>query len=530
MLGALGLREATLPDRRAAAADAESQLARRARRGDALLVLDNCEHIVVPAARARRPAARRPAPGCGSSRRAASRSGSAARRSPRSGRSTRTPPCALFADRAASASPDFALDETTAPIVADVCRRIDGLPLAIELAAARLRSMPLEQLADRLHDRFRLLTGGSRAAAGRQRTLRAVVDWSWDLLSEPERRLARRLSVFPAGATLDAVEAVCAGDGVDADDVFDLLCALVDRSLLRRRGRGRRRAGGCSRRSASTPRRRPSARASCRAARGARAALRRARPSRPTAHLRGPTSCRGSPGCAPTATTCSPALRFLGETGEGALALRTAHARCCGSGRSTDGREEAVDVAALRAGGRRRDGPAATVLLAEAIVAWTDPDAQPVEPHEARRAGALTLLDGADLDRPAAARDRRAGRRVLRRRPGARRRDARRPRRRTRTRGCGRWRRSPARRSRRTTGDLEEMREHLDVALERFRAPATAGALAASRSPSSPRCTCSTATSTRRGGRARRRRERAPGRARLRLAERHDAHAPRRAA
>ena len=142
------------------------------------------------------------------------------------------PAVRLFADRAATAAAGFTIDEDTVGAVIEVCQRVDGLPLAIELAAARLRSMTLPQLAARLDDRFRLLTGGSRAALPRHRTLRAVVDWSWDLLDESERALLRRLSVFVGGSTLEAAEAVCAGGTVAAADVFDLLCSLVDKSLL----------------------------------------------------------------------------------------------------------------------------------------------------------------------------------------------------------------------------------------------------------------------------------------------------------
>lgn len=138
----------------------------------------------------------------------------------------------LFADRAAAASPSFVVDDATSPAVVEICRRLDGQPLAIELAAARLRSMTVDQIAERLDDRFRLLTGGSRAALPRQRTLRAVVDWSWDLLTDPERILARRIAIFPAGVTLESAEAICAGGGVDRYDVADLIAALVDRSLL----------------------------------------------------------------------------------------------------------------------------------------------------------------------------------------------------------------------------------------------------------------------------------------------------------
>ncbi|NEA28209.1 ATP-binding protein, partial [Actinomadura bangladeshensis] len=111
-------------------------------------------------------------------------------------------------------------------------RALDGMPLAIELAAARLRAMTPAQVADRLDDRFRLLTAGSRTAMPRHRTLRAVVEWSWDLLEDPERTLWRRLAAFPGGATLDGAEAVCAGPGLDRAAVPDLLTALVDKSLL----------------------------------------------------------------------------------------------------------------------------------------------------------------------------------------------------------------------------------------------------------------------------------------------------------
>ncbi|MEH3052663.1 MAG: hypothetical protein PGN13_01450 [Patulibacter minatonensis] len=139
----------------------------------------------------------------------------------------------LFADRAAAADPGFSVTTATAPAVIEICRRLDGQPLAIELAAARLRSLPVDQIAARLDDRFRLLTGGSRAALPRQRTLRAVVDWSWDLLTDAERTLARRLAIFPAGVTEESASAVGAdGGGVDRRDVADLLAALVDRSLL----------------------------------------------------------------------------------------------------------------------------------------------------------------------------------------------------------------------------------------------------------------------------------------------------------
>ncbi len=143
-----------------------------------------------------------------------------------------SPAVQLLADRAGAARPGFELTETTAPTLARICRALDGMPLAIELAAARLRTMTVEQLATRLDDRFRLLSGGSRVAMRQHQTLRAVVDWSWDLLSDEERVLLRRLAIFVGGATIESAEWVCAGDVVDADRVFELLTALTDKSLL----------------------------------------------------------------------------------------------------------------------------------------------------------------------------------------------------------------------------------------------------------------------------------------------------------
>ena len=140
------------------------------------------------------------------------------------------PAVQLFTERAVAVRPDFRL-EPWHDTVADICRRLDGMPLAIELAAARLRALTPEELAARLDNRFRLLTGGSRAALPRHQTLRAVVDWSWDLLEKPERILARRLSVFPGGVTLHSVEEVCADDDLPVEDIVDLLSALVDKSL-----------------------------------------------------------------------------------------------------------------------------------------------------------------------------------------------------------------------------------------------------------------------------------------------------------
>ena len=138
----------------------------------------------------------------------------------------------MFEDRAKSVRADFVVDESARPLVEDVCRRLDGLPLALELAAARLRALPLAQLAERLDDRFRVLTGGARTALPRQQTLRAVVDWSYDLLFEDERRVFARLSVFTGGFDLEAAEQVCCDDVIDASDICDLLLRLVDKSLV----------------------------------------------------------------------------------------------------------------------------------------------------------------------------------------------------------------------------------------------------------------------------------------------------------
>ena len=139
---------------------------------------------------------------------------------------------ALFADRARKQGVVLVLDEQTAPLVASICRRLDGLPLAIELAAARLRSLSLSSLAARLDQRFRLLTGGSRTAPQRQQTLRATIEWSHSLLHGAEQMLLRRLSVFPGSFDLDAAEAVCGFGDIDAFDVTDLLGSLVDKSLV----------------------------------------------------------------------------------------------------------------------------------------------------------------------------------------------------------------------------------------------------------------------------------------------------------
>ncbi|HVG95609.1 MAG TPA: tetratricopeptide repeat protein, partial [Chloroflexota bacterium] len=138
----------------------------------------------------------------------------------------------LFLERARANRLAFNLTRENAATLVSLCRRLDGLPLALELAAARVRVLSVEQIAARLDDRFRLLTGGSRTAPARQQTLLATVEWSYDLLPGAERRLFGRLSVFAAGWTLGAAEAVCAGEGIDPADVLDLLSQLVDKSLV----------------------------------------------------------------------------------------------------------------------------------------------------------------------------------------------------------------------------------------------------------------------------------------------------------
>jgi predicted ATPase/Flp pilus assembly protein TadD len=137
----------------------------------------------------------------------------------------------LFVDRAVAAEPRFSLTDANAAAVMAICRRLEGIPLALELAAARLQALTVEQIRDRLEDRFRLLTEGSRTALPRQQMLRATVDWSHDLLTEPERFLLRRLSVFAGGFSLDAAEQVCGDRQVAPEDVLDLFTRLVGRSL-----------------------------------------------------------------------------------------------------------------------------------------------------------------------------------------------------------------------------------------------------------------------------------------------------------
>jgi predicted ATPase/class 3 adenylate cyclase len=142
------------------------------------------------------------------------------------------PAVRLFVDRATAVLPTFRLTDHNARAVAEICLQLDGIPLAIELAAARVRALSVENIATRLNDRFRLLTGGSRTALARQQTLRAAIDWSYDLLTEKETILFRRLAVFSAGWALDAAEAVCSGGDIGDGEVLGLLADLIDQSLV----------------------------------------------------------------------------------------------------------------------------------------------------------------------------------------------------------------------------------------------------------------------------------------------------------
>ena len=146
----------------------------------------------------------------------------------------------LFIERAQAVQASFAVTSGNAPAVAQVCFHLDGIPLALELAAARVRSLSVDDINARLDQRFRLLTGGSRVALPRQQTLRGLIDWSYDLLTEPEKTLLCRLSVFAGGWTLAAAEGVCSGGDIEDWEVLDLLTGLVDKSLVVYEEGGRR--------------------------------------------------------------------------------------------------------------------------------------------------------------------------------------------------------------------------------------------------------------------------------------------------
>ncbi|WP_433462909.1 BTAD domain-containing putative transcriptional regulator [Spirillospora sp. CA-128828] len=276
VLTALGLREMGLITA-GPAPDAAGRLVSALSERRLLLLLDNCEHLLDAAARLAEAVLER-CPGVrilATSREPLGITGETLwpvepleRPAPSAGpeEALACPAVRLFADRAAAVSPGFEVTGANAASIVRICRALDGMPLAIELAAARLRAMTPEQVAVRLGllrgdapkhppegqaepapsappelrsgNRFALLSSGSRTAMPRHRTLRAVVEWSWDLLDEPERALWRRIAVFPGGATAEAAESVCAGPGLDPAGILDVLAALVDKSLLTITGTG----------------------------------------------------------------------------------------------------------------------------------------------------------------------------------------------------------------------------------------------------------------------------------------------------
>lgn len=196
-----------------------------------VLILDNCEHVVTEAA----VVADAILAGCprvrilATSREPLRSAGERTYRLPSLNTSSAVE---LFTDRALAVDHRFALTTENAPSVAELCRRLDGIPLAIELAAARVNLLTVKALTEKLDDRLRLLASGERTALPRQQTLRATIDWSYDLLTAPERRLFERLSVFSGGCTLASATAVCASEEISERDVFDLLSSLIDKSLV----------------------------------------------------------------------------------------------------------------------------------------------------------------------------------------------------------------------------------------------------------------------------------------------------------
>ena len=255
-LAGLGLRDALLGT--TPSADPVDGLIAAIRDREMLLILDNCEHVIESAAAF----AERVLGRCqrlrilATSREPLGITGEALWQveplalpgaSPGSGEIESSPAVRLLRDRAGAVRKDLGGDARTWSTMARICRALDGMPLAIELAAARLRTMTIEQLASRLDDRFRLLTSGSRTALPRHKTLRAVVDWSWELLTDAERTVLRRLSVFSGGASLEAAERVCAVYAVpfsgeqsaaEQDEVLELLTSLTEKSLLLTEGDG----------------------------------------------------------------------------------------------------------------------------------------------------------------------------------------------------------------------------------------------------------------------------------------------------
>lgn len=244
VLSALGLRDAGLRAPAESGWQTTDRLVEALAERRLLLVLDNCEHVLVDAARL----AARLLSACpalrvlATSREPLGLAGEAL--CPLSGLTV--PPLGasvldadeyaavgLFAQRAADVAPDFTVTPANVEMVLRICRSLDGLPLAIELAAARLRALSVAEVAARLDDRFRLLSTGNRAVSPRHRTLRAVVEWSWDLLDNAEREVARRLTVFAGGATLEAAERIC---GLPTAEFVDALTGLVDKSFVEMTG------------------------------------------------------------------------------------------------------------------------------------------------------------------------------------------------------------------------------------------------------------------------------------------------------
>jgi predicted ATPase/class 3 adenylate cyclase len=227
--------------------DATESLVRLLHDKCALLVFDNCEHLIEPAERVISGLLR----GCrrikmlATSRQSIGIAGEATYRLPSLTFPTEAQSyslkvadalgysaIALFAARARAADQRFAITDENAPLVADICRRLDGIALAVELAAPRVKLLSPRQLRDKLDERFRVLTGGNRDVPPRQQTLRALIDWSYDLLDARERALFRRLSIFVDGFTLEGATAVGIGEDLEEFDVFDLLASLVDKSLV----------------------------------------------------------------------------------------------------------------------------------------------------------------------------------------------------------------------------------------------------------------------------------------------------------
>jgi predicted ATPase/DNA-binding SARP family transcriptional activator len=246
-VAALGLRDALLGG--APNAEPTEGLIAAIRDREALLILDNCEHVIEQVAAF----AHRVLGECrrlrilATSREPLGITGEALwlveplalpREDASPGEIESAPAVQLLWDRAGAVRKDLKLDARTLSTMVRICRALDGMPLAIELAAARLRTMSIDQLAGGLDDRFRLLTGGSRTAFPRHKTLRAVVDWSWELLTDAERMVLRRLSVFAGGASLEAAERVCIGDAVKSEHVLGLLTSLAEKSLLLTEGYG----------------------------------------------------------------------------------------------------------------------------------------------------------------------------------------------------------------------------------------------------------------------------------------------------